>query len=332
MEQLICLAYSEINKCCSAFDKKSNIIELIKSNYAEDKYKIYDLSSNSDIKKEQEDIVKIKKDRTSTIVVLITNNKNLFTNFNRPIQLIENKIYKSLKELSNQNHYINVSIYDLIRNLKYARRLNIHNLNDDIDLILNQYGKIFEIDIKLLTKETTYSTDNKNELLEFLKEDIDMFKCKHILTSRFSIILYRLFFFDLNATSTAIGNFYREELNVKSESYKFNNLNNNRYDIYFPTLSNKSFRGYEIPLLKRRESPPDFFSEKIKIAKNLLNSDVNIKVISKAIEMEVDELKRIIYGKEPEKQKESEKQKEPKTSSQSQSNIRGAAKLLKKKE
>lgn len=318
MKQLIYLAYSEINEYCCAFNKKSNIIELIKSNYTEDKYKIYDLSSNSDIKKEQEDIVKIKKDKTSTIVVLITNNKNLFTNFNRPIQLIENKTYDSLEELSNQNNYIDISIYDLIRNLKYARRLNIDNLNDDIDSILNQYGKIFEIDIKLLTKETTYSTDNKNELLEFLKEDIDMFKCKHILTSRFSIILYRLFFFDLNATSTAIGNFYREELNVKSESYKFNNLNNNRYNVYFPTLSNKSFRGYEISLLRKMYFP-DFFGEKIKIAKNLLNSDVNIKVISKAIEMEVDELKRIIHDKEP------------KPSSQSQSNIRGAARHLKKK-
>ena len=63
--------------------------------------------------------------------------------------------------MSNQNNYIDISIYDLIRNLKYARRLNIDNLNDDIDSILNQYGKIFEIDIKLLTKETTYSTDNK---------------------------------------------------------------------------------------------------------------------------------------------------------------------------
>ena len=260
----------------------------------------------------------IKKDRTSTIVVLITNNKNLFTNFNRPIYLVENKIYESIEELSNQNHYINVSIYELIRNLKYTRRLNIDNLNDDIDLILNQYGKIFEIDIKLLTKETTYSTDNKNELLEFLKEDIDMFKCKNILTSRFSIILYRLFFFDLNATSTAIGNFYREELNVKSESYKFNNLNNNRYNVYFPTLSNKSFRGYEIPLL-RRVYLPDFFREKIKIAKNLLSNKVNIKVISEAIEMEVDEIKKIIYDKEP------------KSSSSYQSNIRGAAGALRKK-
>jgi hypothetical protein len=122
----------------------------------------------------------------------------------------------------------------------------------------------------------------------------------------------------LNATSTAIGNFYREELNVKSESYKFNNLNNNRYNVYFPTLSNKSFRGYEISLLRKMYFP-DFFGEKIKIAKNLLNSDVNIKVISKAIEMEVDELKRIIHDKEP------------KPSSQSQSNIRGAARHLKKK-
>lgn len=192
MEKLIYLGYSEINKYCSTFDKKSNIIELIESRGRKDEYKIYDLSSNSDIKKEQEDIVKIKKDRTTKIVVLITNNKNLFTNFNRTVCLVENKIYKSLEELSNKNRYINVSIYDLIKNLKFDRRLNIDKLNDDIDLILNQYGKIFEIDIKLLTKETTYSTDNKNELLEFLKEDIDMFKCKNILTSRFSIILYMI--------------------------------------------------------------------------------------------------------------------------------------------
>ncbi len=303
MKKIIYLAYSEIYegfKGFESFEEKSNIIKFIKSKYAEDEYKIYDLSSNSNIKKEQEDIVKIKKDRTSPIIVLITNNKNLFTNFNRPIQLIENKIYKSLEQLNNQDYYINVSIYGLLKSLKNDRTLNIDNLNDDIDLILNQYGKIFEIDIKLLTKETTYSTDNKNELLEFLKEDIDMFKCKHILTSRFSIILYRLFFFDLNATSTAIGNFYRKELNVKSESYKFNNLNNNRYDIYFPTLSNKSFRGYEIPLLKRRESPPDFFSEKIKIAKILLRNKVNIKVVSEAIEIEIAEIERIIYDKKPE--------------------------------
>lgn len=325
MEKLIYLAYSKIYeglKGFEGFEEKRNIIEFIKSKYEEDEYKIYDLSSNSNIKKEQEDIVKIKKDRTSTIVVLITNNKKLFTNFNRPIQLIQNKIYQSLEEFNNQDYYINVSIYDLLKSLKNDRILNFKNLIYDISSILNRYGKIFEIDIKLLTKETTYLTDNKNELLEFLNEDIDMFKCKHILTSRFSIILYRLFFFDLNATSTAIGNFYREELNVKSESYKFNNLNNNSYNIYFPSLSNKSFRGYKIPLPKEIEFAPDFFREKIKIAKILLRNKVNIKVVSEAIEMDISEIERIIFDKKP--------LKEPKFYSK-QVNPFSAASLLRKK-
>jgi hypothetical protein len=201
----------------------------------------------------------------------------------------------------------------------------IENIISFLDTMFNKYGEIFKIDIKLLTKETTYSVNNQSKLKELLDEDIDLLKYKRILTSRLSIVIYRLLYFDLNAKATAIGNFYREELNVKSKSYKFNYLNNT-YDFYFPTLANKSFRGYEIPLPKEIEFAPDFFREKIKIAKILLRNKVNIKVVSEAIEIEIDEIEKIIYDKQ------SRKQSEFKFSTQSEVNPLSAASKLRKKE
>ncbi len=316
----IYLAY--VNKMINGFDDESNIIEFLESYHGKNEFEIYDLSSNLDTENEQENIIKIKKDRINRIL-FITNNKNLFINFNRPIQLVENKKIYSINELKNQSYYIDNKSYNLIENFKYGKIHMIEELISYIDIMFNKYGEIFQIDIKLLIKETTYLANDKNKLRELINEDIDMLEYKHILTSRLSIILYRLIFFDLNATATAIGNFYREQLNVKSKSYKFNYLNNT-YDFYFPTLANKSFRGYEIPLPKEIQFFPNFFREKIKMAKVLLRNKVNIKIVSEAIEIEIDEIEKIIYDKQHKKQSES------KSSTQSEVYHRGSARNLRK--
>jgi hypothetical protein len=281
------------NESFTGFD--DNNIEEIKDFAINNKFKIYNLSSNTDSKKEQQTIEEIKKENNETIV-FITNNKNLFTNFNRPIRLI--KPTWSIIEISNDtNYYINTTFRDII---EFLGNINVKDLTSIIKKMLFIYGDVFEINIKLLIKETSYLADNKKELINLLYEDLNMLEYKHILTSRLSIITYRLLFFDLEAKSTAIGNFYRKELNIKSKSYKFNNLNNNHDSFYFTDLVNKTFRGYQ--LLKIEERPkikiriPDFFDEKIKIAKNLLRNKVKIEVVSDSIGIPIDTLEEIIYN------------------------------------
>ncbi|WP_375722907.1 hypothetical protein LXN10_10090 [Arcobacter sp. KX21116] len=253
------------------------------------KYRIYNLKEN-----EQMLIEEIKKNKLDTII-LITRNKKLFTNFNRPIKLL--KIDEKISDFFdlNKDSLINYNIFNIIDSLK---KYEIELVNDILKKVLFVYGDTFDIDISLLVKETTYLIDNKRDLMELIYEDVDMFKYKNIFTSRLSIIVYRLFFFDLNAKATGIGNFYHEALNIKSKSFSFKNLNNNCDGFYFTNLVNKPFRGYEIPPVKSVpvKAKPIFFEEKIKIAKRLLKENVKIKIVSNALEIEESELDKIIYG------------------------------------
>jgi hypothetical protein len=78
-------------------------------------------------------------------------------------------------------------------------------------------------------------------------------------------------------------------------------------------------------LPKSEEFVSNSFNEKIKIAKVLLRNKVNIKIVSEAIEIEIDEIEKIIYDKQPRKQSEF------KSSLQSKVNPLSAASKLRKK-
>jgi hypothetical protein len=263
-------------------EKIANLINTSNSN----SIKIYDMRSNNT--SEQKTIEEIIQNKSEE-VLLITKNKSLFTNFYRPIQLVNSENF------ANDEMLIDVNMNDI---LNYIRACKIDILYNNIDKLLFVYGEIFTLDISLLTKETSYGIDVKEHLMEMIQEDLNLLSFKKILTSRLSIILYRLFFFDLNAKATSIGYFYRDNLNVKSKSFKLNSLNNNTAGFYFKNLLNKSFRGYEIPLLKFnfRPAPKPLHREKIKIAKRLLRDNVKIKVVANALKMTEEELKNIIYN------------------------------------
>ena len=116
-------------------------------------------------------------------------------------------------------------------------------------------------------------------------------KYKNIFTSRLAVIYYRLIFFDLNATSATIGRFFNDFFNIQSSPFKFNlRILPNKY--YFPSLHNKSFRGYKLELPKQ---PDTEYQLKIEIAKKLLSNNVSIKIVSKSLEIPEEKLKNDIY-------------------------------------
>ncbi|WP_373002008.1 hypothetical protein [Sulfurimonas sp.] len=290
---LIYLDYRDITHSSSGFslgaqhdfDHVENLKKFAKNN----NYTVYDLTYMENTKTEKEIIEEIIDNKSDTIVY-ITNNKSLFTNFYRPIQLISSNSYED-------NEFKIIEDMDsVIYNLQLK---NVDNIGRHIRKIFFRYGAKFTINIELLIKETSYNkTDSMKKLHDIIEEDLDLLKFKKILTSRLSIILYRLFFFDLDAKATSIGYYYKEKLGVQSKSYKFNNLNNNTAGFYFKNLVNKPFRGYEIPIVKLQPMRYHdmLYKEKIKIAKKLLHNKVKIKVVSNALEMTEEDLRDIIYS------------------------------------
>ncbi|RXK14023.1 hypothetical protein CP965_00820 [Halarcobacter mediterraneus] len=272
----------------SIYLKRKKKLSELRNNVERDGGEIYDLSDNKNLSKESEIVNKIKKSNEN-IILFITNNKKLFTNFNRPIYLFN--IDEESLDL-NSEELVNVNMNEII---SFLKSFQTNEIKQKIYMIFFIYGIIFELDIKLLIKDTAYEVKEKNELIDLINEDLDLYIFKRILTSRLSIILYRLFFFDLNAKKTAVGRFFRNSLNVKSETYSFKNLNNNHEGFYFTSLENKSFRGYKIPFYQI-SLPDNIFVEKIKIAKKLLKLNVKKKIVSEALEISEDEIDTHIYG------------------------------------
>lgn len=252
-------------------------------------------------------------------VVVLTKNKNFFCYLNRYIHVIKiNNIERnkdnSIKQLDTTLHDSNYLIYSNIEDIiKALIEKKFHLVLTDINTYFFKYTEVFNLNFELLIKGTTYETISINKegnfdvkkLLYLIKEDINLIKFKSILTSRLSIILYRLFFFDLNAKKIEIGKYFCEKLNVKSRSYSFKSLNNNCEGFYFTDLINKPFKGYLISvktfdLTERNDifSPltPNFYNEKITIAKKLLRAKVKISTISNALDIDENILEEQIYG------------------------------------
>ncbi|WP_428023933.1 hypothetical protein [Arcobacter sp.] len=273
---------------------KNKIVSQIDDFAKRNKFLLYNLSSNLNYEKE-ETIKKIKKDKNSTII-LIVNNRDLFTNFNRPTYIIQNSLSNFLDYEKGKAIQINIDLFEIIECLKKKEIIRIKN---SIENVLCKYGNVFNININLLIEETSYIAKNNIELLNLIEEDLNLFEFKYIFSSRLSIILYRLAFFDLNAKATSIGNFYREELKIKSQPYSFKGLNNNHLGFYFTDLINKkSFRGYKLVPYKqaRVQTIPNLFLEKISIAKRLLKLKVKIKIVAEALEIDEATLNTWIYG------------------------------------
>lgn len=280
-------------------------------------YKVFSPSDEND--EEEQEIIEIKKFYTKESIIFISANKNLFSSFNLPIQLIQKKKYDDedfidfmkdlddkensidfIEDLDDEEYLIDVNMNKVLKDIKYVEFEYTHQY---INKILFKYGNIFEIDIKSLVKGTTYLKDytkfdsydeTRIILYDLILEDIFMLRYKKILTSRLSIVIYRLFFFNLSASTVAIGRFFHDALDIESKSYIFNNLNNNHDGYYFPTLSSMQFKGYK--LVQRLFNRPLLYSDKINIAKKLLKSKVKIKIVSEALSIPEGELNEVIYG------------------------------------
>lgn len=252
-------------------------------------YACNDDNSKIELKKivEQINLDKLNK------VVLITDKKDLYEYFNRKIFVekyilnIEN-FFKPNNSLTIVN--LNYSDFEYFDINSFIGE-NDSNILKNITSIFRDYCKIFDLNIELLTKETTYRVNTKEELKQLILEDYQLLKYKHIFTSRLAIVYYRLMFFDLNATSATIGRFFNDFFNIQSSPFKFNlRIPPNKY--YFPSLHNKSFRGYKLELPKQ---PDTEYQLKIEIAKKLLSNNVSIKIVSKSLEIPEEKLKHDIY-------------------------------------
>mgnify|MGYP006982689540 CR=1 FL=1 len=85
---------------------------------------------------------------------------------------------------------------------------------------------------------------------------------------------------------------FNDFFNIQSSPFKFNlRIPPNKY--YFPSLHNKSFRGYKLELPKQ---PDTEYQLKIEIAKKLLSNNVSIKIVSKSLEIPEMKLKNDIYS------------------------------------
>ncbi|MDS1314361.1 hypothetical protein [Aliarcobacter butzleri] len=191
---------------------------------------------------------------------------------------------------------IEINLYNDLDNLPKDTSQIKNIFSSNIRQVLDEYGSIFQIDIKRLIKDTAYKVNNKNELINLIHEDLELISFKQIITARLCIIFYRLTYFDMDASKAYIGRFFTN-LFGESESFKIN-LNRNPNGLFFTDLNNKIFRGYKINPLFNLPTLPinNELDLKIKIAKKLLSNNIKLKIVAEAIDIKEEELKNFIYG------------------------------------
>lgn len=268
---------------------------------------IYKLDKNkSDENELKKTVIDINKSQNE-FVYLITNKEDLFEFFNRNI--ICEKMTND--KFGFESEFFNVDIKNITNEFKISLEQNLENnlyfiikeYNEiknifirNIEQVLNNYGSVFQIDIKRLVKNTAYKVNSKDELINLINEDLNLISFKQIITSRLCIIFYRLTYFDLDASKASIGRIFTNIFG-ESESFKIN-LNRNPNGWFFTDLNNKIFRGYKINSLPTLSTLPinNESDLKIKIAKKLLSNNIKLKIVAEAIEMKEEELKNFIYG------------------------------------
>ena len=262
---------------------------------------IFKFDKNKSNKEELKKIVIDINKSESKMISLITNEEKLFEFFNRRIicmRIENNEAYdfESMKEDA-QEIIKNEYILDLNTNTMHfgnvVKENLYYNISKNINQLLNGYGNIFDIDIKKLTKGTTYTISNKFELMNLIKEDLDLILSHSILTSRLVIVFYRLTYFDLDATKVSIGRYFSNYFG-KSESFNIN-LNRNPNGYFFTDLNNKIFRGYRIkPLVYNK--PDSNLELKIRFAKKLLSKKVNKNIVAESLELTIEEIDYYVYS------------------------------------
>ncbi|MEM5557378.1 hypothetical protein AAHK07_02535 [Aliarcobacter cryaerophilus] len=271
--------FKEVNE-----DKGNDVItdsiNILKRRFPNIKYYTYfdQHKTNKKLKK----IIDNINNNDSRNITLLTDKKDLFEFFDGEIYISTfdnylNDISRKTTIEIDSNTMIYNKLENLILSIKYDR-ITEHYKNFGIFKIvalLNkfiEYSEIFSINIKLLTKETSYNqVKNFKELIYIINnEDILIFQEYSILTTRFGIILKRLFEFNLNQSAKSIGTDLSNFFNIKSTSYRYRNIKGN--------LRNKSFRGYKF-FSSINNDEKIRIQEKVEIFKELKKYNVDEKII-----------------------------------------------------
>lgn len=196
---------------------------------------------------------------------------------------------------------IYINIFEPI-GLLYESKTKIENF---ISNIYGEYSFFRETNIINLLKDTNLDKYNKKEkvanisffkaLDEYLKRDLIILKEKGILTSRFSIFLYRKALLNLNANSTEIGRYFSKKLGCKSKTVDLNKIcvgTSTNYD----NLTITKVKAYDLNI--KPKTVAEIRNEveleiKIHIAKKLLYfTDIEERTISKIVELPVNIIKK----------------------------------------
>lgn len=215
-------------------------------------------------------------------ITLLTDKKDLFEFFDGEIYISTFNNY--LNNIS-VNIDSNTMIYNKLENLilsikddRFTNHYKIFGISKIVELLIKfkKYSEIFSINIKLLTKETSYNqVKNFQELISLINnEDILIFQEYNILTTRFGIILKRLFEFNLNQSAKSIGTDLSKFFNIKSTSYRYRNIKGN--------IRNKSFRGYKFSS-SINDNEKIRIQEKLEIFKALQEYNVDEEIIKRVL-------------------------------------------------
>ncbi len=271
--------FKEVNE-----DKGNDIItdsiNILKRRFPNIKYYTYfdQHKTNKKLKK----IIDNINNSDSLDITLLTDKKDLFEFFDGEIYISTfdnylNDISRKTTIEIDSNTMIYNKLENLILSIKYdriAEHYKNFGISKIVELLIKfkKYSEIFSINIKLLTKETSYNqVKNFKELIYIIRnEDILIFQEYSILTTRFGIILKRLFEFNLNQSAKSIGTDLSKFFNIKSTSYRYRNIKGN--------LRNKSFRGYKFSS-SINDNEKIRIQEKLEIFKALQRNNVDNETI-----------------------------------------------------
>lgn len=216
------------------------------------------------------------------------------------IKRLSNKKFLFIKESSlSGNKELNINEPNFLKHL-YIEQIDPYDfLTSKLDYeimyqIVQYYFDFFTIFLnvnkEIFFKQIDYKEsilDIKPTILKQIENELNLFKSKEILTSRLAVFIYRLFSFDIEASTTKIGRYFATKIGTKSKVFTKKTL----LDITSTTFIENSMRAYD---LLKDEKVENIRKE---IARNLLNLEekrkLDIKTISQVTKLEIEIIKKL---------------------------------------
>ncbi len=149
---------------------------------------------------------------------------------------------------------------------------------------------IFWLNYKKYEKVTSNINLSISKFHNQIKSDLNMLDKDQILTSRLAVVIYRVFYLDLEANTTKIGRYFHKESGTKSKTFNFRShkLKGISYEFI-----NKNFKGYD---LSKNEKE---FAIRKEIAEKLIKLNIDNltdELIIQATGITSDEMKLISFN------------------------------------